>query len=53
MNNNQSNGANSHGMDSLLMGRRQAVERELEATEGTLAHCNAVFDESGNFLVRI
>ena len=34
------------------MGRKQAAERDLEATPETLQHVNAVFDESGNFLVR-
>jgi WD40 repeat protein len=33
------------------LGRRLATEREIEADADALAHCNAVFDDSGNFLV--
>jgi peptidylprolyl isomerase domain and WD repeat-containing protein 1 len=39
------------GIDPLELGRRQAMERELEATPASLALSNMVFDESGNFLV--
>jgi len=39
------------GMDTLELGRRQAVERELEASSDTLHLCNLVFDESGHFLI--
>jgi len=51
----QSGGLNAaaSGLDSLELGRRLAMERELEASTGNdgLALCNAVFDESGNFLL--
>lgn len=41
------------GLDSLEIGRREAIERELEspASAESLAHWNAIFDESGNYLV--
>lgn len=39
------------GLDALELGRRQATERELEASPDSLALCNVSFDESGNFLV--
>ena len=32
-------------MDSLLLGKKQAVERELEASPEAMALCNAAFDE--------
>jgi len=38
------------GLDALELGRRQATERELEATPEALALCNMAFDESGHFL---
>ena len=38
-------------MDSFELGKRQATERELEASPDTLALSNIVFDESGNFLI--
>ena len=44
-------GARSGSYESLDLGRRLAIERELEANEDSLALGNAVFDESGNFLV--
>ena len=37
--------------DSIESGRRVAIEKELEATPEALATGNAVFDESGNFLI--
>ena len=37
-------------LDAIDFGRRMAVEREIEKTEG-VPPPNAVFDESGNFLV--
>lgn len=40
-----------HVGDTLLLGKKQAVERELEASPEALALCNVAFDESGNFLV--
>lgn len=33
------------------LGRRLATEREIESDTDALARCNAVFDDSGNFLV--
>jgi hypothetical protein len=33
------------------MGRRRATEREFESDEKSLREWNALFDESGNFLV--
>jgi peptidylprolyl isomerase domain and WD repeat-containing protein 1 len=39
------------GLDPLELGRRQATERELEATPEAMALCNMTFDESGHFLV--
>jgi len=38
-------------LDSLEIGRRAALERELESLPETLALCNLTFDESGNFLI--
>jgi peptidylprolyl isomerase domain and WD repeat-containing protein 1 len=38
-------------MDTLVLGRRLAMERELESSPETLSLCNVVFDESGNFLI--
>jgi peptidylprolyl isomerase domain and WD repeat-containing protein 1 len=35
------------------MGRRRATEREFESDEKSLKEWNAVFDESGNFLVSL
>ena len=40
----------SAGLDALELGRRQATERELEASPESLALCNMTFDESGHFL---
>jgi peptidylprolyl isomerase domain and WD repeat-containing protein 1 len=37
-------------LDAIDFGRRMAVEKEIEKTEGVPSP-NAVFDESGNFLV--
>ena len=37
--------------DNIELGRRQAIERELEATPDALGLCNAAFDDSGNMLV--
>lgn len=45
------NSNNAVGMDNIEYGRRQAIERELEASTESLAMCNLVYDESGNFLV--
>lgn len=39
------------GIDSLDLGRRVAVEKELESLPDILCRSNAVFDESGNFLI--
>jgi peptidylprolyl isomerase domain and WD repeat-containing protein 1 len=39
------------GLDSLEMGRREAIERELESSAGALSMSNAIFDETGNFLI--
>ena len=38
-------------LDSLEIGRRAALERELESLPESLALCNLTFDESGNFLI--
>lgn len=37
--------------DSIEAGRRVAIEKELESTPEALLTANAVFDESGNFLI--
>ena len=42
----------SANIDALEMGKRLAVERELESLEDTLSTCKPAFDDSGNFLVR-
>ena len=39
------------GLDPLELGRRQATERELEASGDAMALSNLSFDESGHFLV--
>ncbi len=42
------------GLDSIDFSRRNAVEREMQSLVGQInetAPCNAVFDESGNFLI--
>ncbi len=39
------------GLDSIDFGRRSAVEHELEGSPGALAAANAIFDETGHFLV--
>lgn len=43
----------STNIDALEMGKRLAVERELESLEDTLSTCKPAFDDSGNFLVRL
>jgi len=43
--------AGAQHLDTLVLGKKQAVERELEASPEAQALCNVVFDESGNFLV--
>lgn len=50
-NNQDGNNNSSSGMDVLELGRRQAMERELEASPDSLAQNNMVFDESGYFLI--
>lgn len=39
------------GLDSIELGRREAIERELESSSESLNQCNALFDDSGNYLV--
>ena len=39
-----------YGLDAIDFGRRMAVEREIEKTEGVPLP-NAIFDESSNFLL--
>lgn len=56
-----SDGGNTNNMAASLgggkylseqdMGRRRAIEREFEADEKSLKEWNAIFDETGNFLV--
>jgi peptidylprolyl isomerase domain and WD repeat-containing protein 1 len=41
----------AYGIDSLDLGRRVAVEKDLESLPDVLCRSNAVFDESGNFLI--
>jgi peptidylprolyl isomerase domain and WD repeat-containing protein 1 len=38
-------------MDALELGKRQAMERELEATPEAMARVSMVFDNSGHFLI--
>jgi peptidylprolyl isomerase domain and WD repeat-containing protein 1 len=42
---------NVKGSDSLDIGRRVAIEKELESLQESLALSNLTFDESGNFLI--
>ncbi|KAI4386111.1 hypothetical protein MLD38_004072 [Melastoma candidum] len=46
----QRSGVPLYQLDAIDFGRRMAVEREIEKTENVLQP-NAVFDESGNFLL--
>lgn len=43
--------SNSTGLDELDLGKRQAVEREIESNAEALAQCNVLFDESSSFLL--
>ena len=38
-------------MDSLVLGRRIAMEKELEANDSSLSLSNIVFDETGSFII--
>ena len=41
----------SNTLDEMEYGRRLAVEKEIEKGTGQSLTCNAVFDETGNFLI--
>ncbi len=43
---------NGKYMSEHDLGRRRALEREYESDEKSVKEWNAIFDESGNFLVR-